>query len=172
MTQDNFLKASLTGPNHGLAAVWLDLPIAVDAPIIHWRFGKLGLAGTIGEALVETLDGSVQNVSARTTYIYGDPTIRMLQIAPPSNLSYTTNGTTVTLSWSPSLEPVLGYWIFASTNLNTPFTNRIATTTSTSYPYTGADATGRWYQVRAAGLSSTSGTTVTNLSLGVIRQVP
>lgn len=121
------------------------------------------------------MNSSSVAVSARTHYIIGDPTVRMLQLAPPSNLMHTAAGSTnVTLSWTGSFEPVLGYWVFAAPNLNTPFTNRVSANlvTGTSFNYTGSDATGRYYQVRSVSLSATAGTSVTNLSLGLTRYVP
>jgi len=172
---NNFLKASLTGPEHGLAAVWLQQPLAVSEPSLYWRFDQLSLAEPLGNALLETLDGSRTNASARTHYVMGDPTVRLFQVAPPANLTHTTlNSTNVTLSWSGAFEPILGYWVFTSPNLNTPFTNRISPNlvSGTSFNYVGAGATGRYYQVRAVGLTTTAGTSVTNLSHGLIRYIP
>jgi hypothetical protein len=102
-------------------------------------------------------------------------TAREPTISPPSKLTHTSSGKeSVTLTWAPSTEGVLGYELFSSPNLETAFTGRISgkLITETTYTYLGDDATGRFYKVRAVAISTKSGTAVTKYSLGAIWEVP
>lgn len=96
-------------------------------------------------------------------------------LSPPSKLTHTSSGKDfVTLTWAPSTESVLGYEVFSTPNRETAFTNRISGNliTETTYTYSGNDATGRFYQVRAVGSSSRSGIAVTRYSGGATHKVP
>ena len=89
----------------------------------------------------------------------GDPTLRMHMVAPPSNVTATTNGASVALNWATSTDSVLGYHVYRMVGANGAFT-RLTSSPITGTSYTDTSATGAAnYMIRAVKLeTSASGT--------------
>src|SRR5260370_25956702 len=80
-----------------------------------WPLGPVGLGETIGAGLQQTVSygSSLYSVDI---FLLSDPTLRLQILAPGSNLSGTTAGTSVSLSWNRSPEAGAQYWVYRSTN--------------------------------------------------------
>ncbi len=81
---------------------------------------------------------------------YGDPTIRLYQVAPITNLSITGISGTAQLQWTASIDPnILGYNIYESnTELGVYTKINTSPISSTNYTITNYQ-TGKWYMVKA-----------------------
>ncbi len=156
--QDDLLRALLALPDSGLAAFWTYDTL--------WRFESLGVGGTLGEGLVRTARGGA---STRTTFLLGDPTLRVLITAPPGRATATRQGRAVNLRWEASPEADAGYLVLRSTAGNAgPFD--LLTPTPVAGPTftdTPAPSGRKVYQVRAAQRVVTGSGVFTNLSQAV-----
>lgn len=109
----------------------------------------------------------------RTHFQYhGDPTLRLFQVKPASNLQATTNGTNITLTWNASLETdIVGYNVYKSNSefgIYTKLTsNPIVDLNYTDSSYNSDD----WYMVRAIKLQTTGSGTFLNPSIGISNNV-
>jgi hypothetical protein len=121
---DSFLRAPLAGrpASLGLVSCWAGRP--------HWVFHPMALGETVGYCarLTQNNDSSAgydANIGERLNHIalLGDPTLRLYPVAPPSNLSASATGQSVTLTWTTSADPALeGYLISRATSPAGPFT--------------------------------------------------
>ena len=55
--------------------------------------------------------------SVRSTYILGDPTLRLALVKPPGTPTAALGGGGVKLEWAASDTANLGYWVYSSANL-------------------------------------------------------
>ncbi len=163
---DQFLRACLAMTNHGLASMWVDQPYSL------WNLQSLALGECLGQGLVRTVDNAAGNVSVRSVYIMGDPTLRPFVLAPPTSLMGTRSGT-VTLTWTASTDPAAQYCVFRSTNATLSASSQFTKLTQVPIAltnYTDAtppSSTNTTYMVRALSMTSTGSGSFTNLSQGV-----
>lgn len=164
-SQDNFLRAPLA-QGTTLTNAWSGRP--------HWILHHMGLGETIGYSTRVTQNNNALyffSYGGRFVHIalMGDPTLRNDIVAPASNLSVTDIGTYHQLTWSPSPDPVMGYYVYvrnadggAYTLLNDSPIQDIA------YAYLCVADTGLLtYMVRAVRLQQSASGTYFNLSRGV-----
>lgn len=172
----NNLLRSVIASGRALTNVWVGQP--------NWFFHHMGLGETIGYSTKV----SMNNRSAPTyipqnggwlgqgyTTIHlglmGDPSLRMSYINPPTNLSITSSGANLTLSWTASSQPVDGYYLY---QVVSGVPTRVHPTLITNTTITGnfVAVPGTEYMVRAAKLESNTSGSFTNLSLGSLATVP
>src|SRR5580765_211703 len=135
----------------------------------------MGLGETIGYGARLTMNngpgGLYQNqinTAAGQVHIgvMGDPSLRMHIVAPPSNVTATTNAGNVTLTWTVSSDSVLGYHVYRATAASGTFT-RITTTPLSVTTFTDTSAAGATnYMVRAVKLETVPSGTYYNPSIG------
>ncbi len=166
-SEDDLLRSVLALPSYGLASVWSGRP--------HWYMQHMALGAPIGFSARLTQNNGVGglyktevNTGAGGTHIalMGDPTLRLHAFAPPRRLLVATNETGVTLNWSASVDPVLGYYIYRSERPEGPF-QRITSelVTGTSYEIASPAAPGA-YMVRAVKLELSASGSYYNASEG------
>jgi fibronectin type 3 domain-containing protein len=101
----------------------------------------------------------------------GDPTLRLKVTAPPAGLFGKTSGTGVNLTWNPSPEVDVQYYVYRSSNsLNGPWAS-LTITSSTNYTDNPAPPGAKTYQVRASKLAVSGSGSYTNLSQGIFTDV-
>jgi hypothetical protein len=165
---DNYLRSVLATPTMGLACCCI-------AGHPHAFYHHMGLGEPIGYGIRLTMNNSTlyrnqSNEFARAIYIelMGDPTLRLDQVAPPSNLSSVANGSSVALNWSVSTDSVAGYHVYRETSSAGPFTrltgSLISGTTFTDVSVSPGSYT---YMVRAVTLQTNPSGSYYNPSQGV-----
>jgi hypothetical protein len=166
-SSNNFLRASLASSGYGLAAAWTGLP--------HWYLHHMALGETIGLSTLVTQNNRTVyknqvNLAVGQVHIalMGDPTLRMHTVAPPSNLSAISGGSdSVVLTWSPSSEPVQGYYVYRADAMNAPFSRFSRRfVTGNSYTDTAVPGGPKTYMVRAVKLERSGSGTYYNPSQG------
>lgn len=169
---DNIMRSALATPTIGLTACIAGLP--------HWFFHHMGLGEPIGYAARLTMNNTnlyqnQSNALPRAVFInlLGDPTLRMEEVAPPSAPSASASNGVPRLSWSPSADTVVGYYVYRSQNANAPFVRLTASpVSSNSYSDPGAPGgTVVYYMVRAVALVTNPSGSYFNASEGVFVQV-
>ena len=165
---DGLLRSCLAQPTNGLAVMW-DL-IGQNGP---WTFPTQALGDPLAPALLATLQ-SGGNQSVRATFILGDPTLRFAQVKPVRALTAARKSGKLVLKWSPSGTPGARYWVYSSSNLNSPIWTRLtAGSPITALTYTTPDTKGsNRYMVRAVALQTTGSGSYTNLSQGTFVTYP
>lgn len=111
---DNFMRAALAAPDHGLTAVWSGRP--------HFYFHSMGSGQTIGHGvrLSQNNNGLLyrthiqRHVRSIHIALMGDPTLRLQAVAPATNVRAESNGGDVTVTWNGSPDPLLGYRVYRS----------------------------------------------------------
>src|SRR5262249_26231755 len=110
------------------------------------------------------------NRFTRAVYValMGDPTLRLDQAAPPSNLTATSLGRIVSLNWSASPDPVLGYHVYRAPNVTGPF-SRLTSSLISQTAFSDLDLSpGTYtYMARAVTLQTTPSGTYFNASQGI-----
>jgi hypothetical protein len=167
--QNNMLRSVLATPSYGLASVWSGRP--------HWFLHHMALGETIGFGTRLTQnnasDGlyrSYVNTAAGQVHLalMGDPTLRLHYVAPPENLTSTTNDAAITLRWTESNDAVLGYHVYRAVNSDGPYSRLTAVPiTCTSFTDRSPDRAAS-YMVRAVKLESTASGTYFNVSQGAL----
>jgi hypothetical protein len=169
---DNIMRAALATPTLGLTACIAGIP--------HWFCHHMALGEPIGYAARLTMNNTSQyqnqsNALPRAVFInlLGDPTLRMEAVAPPSASSASASNGMPTLTWSPSLDSVVGYYVYRSQNPNGPFLRITASpVSSNSYTDPGAPSGSVvYYMVRAVALVTNPSGSYFNASQGVFVQV-
>ena len=165
--KDDIMRCALALPSYGLACAWSGRP--------HWFVQHMGLGETIGFGARLTQnngpDGLYRNeinTAAGQVHIalMGDPTLRLHIVAPPTNLSASTNGNAVQLSWSASADSVLGYHVYRMNGADGSWTRLTSTpVTATSYSDTSGAAAPN-YMVRAVALQTSPSGSYFNPSIG------
>jgi len=166
-SEDDMLRAVLAGPSYALTAAWSGRP--------HWFIHHMAMGAPIGFSARLTQNNAEgglyqnqMNNGAGQIHIalMGDPTLRMQVVAPPTDLSAIPIGSNLFLSWNPSPDSVLGYWIYASVLPNGPFTRLTdAPVTVTNY-LCSASTPAINYMVRAIKLQTSASGSYYNLSQG------
>jgi len=165
---DNYMRSVLATPTMGLACCCI-------AGHPHAYYHHMGLGEPIGYGVRVTMNNSTlyrnqSNEFARAVYIelLGDPTLRLDQIAPPSILTASVNGSNVTLNWSPSADTIAGYYVYRATSSAGPFTRITgALVSSTSFNDTSVPAGSYTYMLRAVALQTNPSGSYYNPSQGV-----
>lgn len=165
--QDDLLRSVLATSSIGLAASMAGRP--------HMFMHHMGLGETIGYSMKLSINNSTlytNEINALTRSVYvglmGDPTLRMDQLAPPSNLSATPAGATVNVGWSGSTDPVLGYHVYRATSAAGPFTRLTGSLISqTSFSDLTVPPGSYTYMVRAVILQNTPSGTYYNASQAI-----
>ena len=171
--EDSLLRAVLTTPSYGLACAWSGRP--------HWFLHHMGMGEPIGYAARLTQNNGPEglyhnfvNAAAGQIHIalMGDPTLRLHNVAPPTNLTGATNGTGITLQWRASDDAVLGYHVFRASNPSGPFTRLTdSPVTATSYSVERPQGIAS-YMIRAVKLETSASGTYFNLSEGALLAAP
>jgi hypothetical protein len=169
---DNLLRAMLAAPSLSLTVCLAGLP--------HWFVHHMAKGEPIGYGARLTMNNittyQVQsNAHPRSILVnlLGDPTLRLEQVAPASNLTSSGQNGAAVLTWTPSGDAVMGYHIYRSANPSGPFA-RITTSpvTSTSFidssPFYNPTRT---YMVRAVTLETNPSGSYYNLSQGIFSTV-
>ena len=160
---DNFVRATLATPRHGLATLWMGTTEVV------WRLEGMALGETLGDALLRTVNEAPPDSASRSRFlsIHGDPTLRLHVTAPPTNLVRSEG----VLTWRAG-EPECRYAVYRSTTggIDGDFVRLTpsAGVGETSFadpvpPRSGA----RLYEVRALKLENSGSGSYTNLSQGI-----
>ncbi len=164
-TQNNFLRAPL-GQGKTLASVW--------SGRAQWVFHHMGLGETIGYSTVVTqtndsilyFDPSQPHNQTHIA-LMGDPTLRNNIVTPPANLIVMVENDTANITWTPSSDNVLGYYVYRKEGASdyVRVSNNIVTEASFSEPIaTLKDYT---YMVRAIKLEVTPSGSYYNISQGI-----
>jgi hypothetical protein len=164
--ENDFMKATLTPTDGGLAATWF---FTMGA----WRFDPLGAGLELGSAWRERvntfLKPSMARQSARATEILGDSTLRFPVLAPPSAFTGARSGGLVHLSWTASPEPGCTYNIYrASSGISSEFVRlNSAPLTGTTFSEPPVSRGSKLYMLRAVKVTETGSGSFTNLSQGI-----
>ena len=169
---DNFLRSVLAIPTMGLACCCI-------AGRPHAFYHHMGLGEPIGYGIRLTMNNSTlyrnqSNDLARAIYIelLGDPTLRLDQVAPPSNFTTAVNASSVALTWAPSTDPVAGYHVYRSTSSSGPFTRLTSSlVTGTSFTDPSVPAGFYTYMVRAVALQTNPSGSYFNPSQGAFASI-
>jgi hypothetical protein len=163
---DNIMRGALATSSLGLTCSWAGRP--------HWYYHHMGVGEPIGYSARLSMNNSTlyrnqQNGFARGVHIalMGDPTLRLHQVAPPSNLVSAPAAGGIQLSWVPSSDTVQGYHVYRSLLAGGPFTRLtgsvITGTTFVDSTSTGSNPT---YMVRAVKRQVSPSGTYLNASQG------
>jgi hypothetical protein len=165
--KDDIMRCVLALPSYGLACAWSGRP--------HWFLQHMGLGETLGYGARLTQnngdDGLYKNqINPAAGQIHialmGDPTLRLHVVAPPTQLSASSTGNAVKLSWTVSTDRVLGYHVYRASSANSPFI-RLTTSPVNANSYIDATGTGTGrYMVRAVTLQTSPSGSYYNPSVG------
>jgi hypothetical protein len=164
---DDIMRSMLATPTMGLTACLVGLP--------HWFCHHMAMGEPIGYSVHLTMNNTSlyqnqSNALPRGVLInlMGDPTLRMEMVAPPSGLQAVEKAGRITLNWSESPEPVLGYHVYRSPSLQGPF-NQLTKTIITGSRFTDTEPMSgfRTYMVRAIGLQTNPSGSYLNPSQGI-----
>jgi hypothetical protein len=164
-TPDNFLRAPLA-QGKILTNVWSGRP--------HWQFHHMGLGENIGyDVRLSQNNNSLyfSNFGGRVVHMefLGDPTLRNDIIAPVTKINAVLNGVNADISWTASVDSVLGYNVYRKSNTVDDYTrlNQIIIK-GTAYTDTCIIKPGVYtYLVRAINLQTSPSGTYYNLSEGI-----
>jgi len=164
---DDLMRSVLATPSFGLTCCMAGRP--------HWFLHHMGLGETIGYSTRLSMNNSTlyqnqSNIMTRAVYValMGDPTLRLDQVAPPSNLIATSVGESINLSWTVSPDPVVGYHVYRATTSAGPF-SRLTPAPIAGHSFTDSTASpGSYtYMVRAITLQTKPSGTYFNASQGI-----
>ncbi|MEO5959880.1 MAG: fibronectin type III domain-containing protein, partial [Opitutaceae bacterium] len=118
---DNLMRTILAAPTYGLGSVWSGRP--------HHFCHTMGSGQTIGDGVRLTQNNNglfyrsfiQRHLRSLHIALMGDPTLRLHQVAPPTNLQAAPNGGEVTLTWNASADSVFGYRVYRSAAAGAPF---------------------------------------------------
>ena len=168
-SQNNFMRSSLASGTT-LTCSWAGRP--------YWHYHHMGLGENIGYSARLSQNNNALYVYNNSTHavhiaLMGDPTLRMHIIAPPSALSATDGGNDqVMLTWNPSPDSVLGYYVYRLDSMSGIY-NRISTTIITTTFFIDPTPINylNEYMVRAVRLEHAASGTYYNLSQGIFDSV-
>lgn len=168
---DNFMRAALASKGHVLTCSWAGRP--------HWMYSQMAQGEPIGYCARVTMNNFSSyptGFGARGVHIalMGDPTLRMHQLAPASNLSVTAtvSGTAHQLDWTASVDAVEGYVIYRQDTAGQRFW-RIGQVNAATLTYTDSCMMpGDYrYMVRAEAVHDGIGGSYQNLSQGIFGSI-
>jgi hypothetical protein len=167
--EDDFIRSFIAVPTYGLGSCMAGRP--------HWFLHHMGLGEPIGYSTRLSMNNSTlyqshSNYMMRAIYValMGDPSLRQDIVAPVSNLAASPGPNSITLNWSASTDPVIGYHVYRSASTAGPFArltaNPIASSsyTDSSLSVGGSNYT---YMSRAIALQTTPSGTFYNPSQGI-----
>jgi hypothetical protein len=167
------LPALLASKGGTLACTWSGRP--------HWFAQGLAIGETTGFCLKETQNAqfnaaSDNSVGESGTHValLGDPTLRVLVVAPPTNLTANSNCSKVNLHWTASADPnIQGYLVYRAFGQDGPYARITPNPVGgNSYEDLSPVADTLYYAVRAVKLENTpGGGFFYNSSTSEIRQV-
>ncbi len=151
----------------------------------HWWFHPMGMDKSIGYCTRLTMN----NRGASTIYLpqsggddnpattvalglMGDPSLRQIMVAPPTNLAVTSSGGNAAFSWSAATGSPAGYHIYSFDANGVPSRVNASLITGTTFTSTQAYAAGAQYMVRATKVETTNSGSYWNLSLGALATAP
>jgi hypothetical protein len=150
------------------------------------QFHRMAIGENFGQSLKEVINYNTANNNLerpRQMYdtqawlyrthmtMYGDPTLRIYQVYPPSNLTIATGNNAASLNWSASTDPnLLGYHVYRSVSEFGKY-QRLTNVPLTALTYTDAAyQNGNWYMVRAVRYQTTGSGIFINPSQGIFAQ--
>ncbi len=151
---NNSIRSMLTQPDWGLTAVWGGRP--------QWYLHHLAAGKTFGYTGLRTQNNKFNGYEYSphdyislcdeiSTNMQGDPTIRMHQTLPPSNVEISRTGSTAVLTWNASgASGLQGYHVYRSTDRLGQYT-RLTGSPQAGLTYTDSSSPAGdvYYQVRA-----------------------
>ena len=166
--QNNFLRAPLA--SGALTSVWAGRP--------WWHFHTMSLGEPIGVSTRMTQNNAslyAVNFPQRAihTALMGDLSLRQHIVAPPSNLHAEDTGINkVRLTWSPSEDSVVGYYVFRKDMVSGIYI-RITPdlVQDTSYTDADIDSVVNHYMVRAVLLQKSVTGSYYNMSQGIFESI-
>jgi hypothetical protein len=177
-TDGNFLRSPLV-KGHALTSVWAGVP--------NWWFHTMGMGEPIGRSVLMTMNNqggspiytpqSGDDNTSNWTHValMGDPTLRMVMVAPPSDLYVSNVSGKAGLAWtaSPDIAPGSGngYNVYAFNADQEPVKLNSSLVTGTSYITTENYTTAGQFMVRAVKLQTSKTGTYWNLSLGALNEM-
>lgn len=164
---NNFLRSPLASTTYGLTCAWAGRP--------YWQLFHMGLGETIGYSTLATQN----EFGGRSVHValMGDPTLRLHQLSPVSNVAVTVKSTGTSITWTASPDAGVGgfrgYYIYRSGDARGPYT-RLNASPVTGTAYTDSSITTSNYQyaaymVRAVKLESVNSGNYFNASTGIIQ---
>jgi hypothetical protein len=160
---NNFLRSAIANGS-ALTNCWSGRPI--------WHFHHMGMGENIGCS-------EILSMNNRTTYntgtsnrgvqmaLMGDPTLRAFMIAPVQNFTVTPVAGKAQLSWTATIDTVLGYNIYRKINDLQQFEKINSSVISTNF-YTDTSLIDQAvYMVRAVKLEVTNSGSFYNMSMGI-----
>ena len=161
---DNSLLRS-TLASGSLTVAWSGRPF--------WYFHQMALGYPIGYCAKRTMNNNstyYSNYMSKGVHIslLGDPTLKAHIVSPPSNVVAEFTSNQCHIKWSPSTEPVIGYYIFKQNEKDKEYQQLSQTiiTDTTFIDKTSSDSAIYQYLVRAVNLQSTPSGSYYNLSIG------
>jgi hypothetical protein len=167
-SQNNLMRATIATPSYTLTSAWAGRP--------YWAVHHMGLGETIGFSTRLSQNNAglyVGNYCAHWIHValMGDPTLRMHPVVPPSALAIAPNpGTGVDLTWTPSPDAVVGYYMYRAATAAGPFT-RLNNALLTRTYYTDSALGSYVYMLRAVKLEATPSGSYYNLSQGIFQNL-
>jgi hypothetical protein len=155
-TTNNFLRSLLASGTHTVATWYL------------WDLLKID-----GLSIGETIGDCANTTDVVTVNLMGDPTLRIQQVKPASNLQAVVELGKLKLSWQASTTPgVLGYHVYQSSTPDGPFTRLTSSpVTSPTYEIGPASAATSTFMVRVYNLENSPHGSYYNLSQGAFLTV-
>lgn len=173
-TPNNILRSVLCS-GHGLTNVWSGVP--------NWYLHAMGMGEVIGKSALLSMNNNGATYTPQsggwqgTTYsnghmtLLGDPTLRMINMSPPSGLFVSNNAGFAELNWTATTDPlVAGYNVYRFGSDGVPNLLNTVLITGTSYLSSTSFAPGDEYMVRAVKLETTPSGTFWNLSIGALNE--
>lgn len=172
-TRNNVLRAQIASGD-ALTSVYAGSP--------NWWFHPMGMGKTTGHCTQLTMNnvslylpqsGGELNPAPRSALgLLGDPALRMLNVAMPSNLAVSNSGGNAAFSWTAASGSPAGYHVYKFDANGVPTRLNTTLITGTTYTSTQAYAAGAQYMVRAAKIETTASGSWWNLSLGAQATAP
>jgi hypothetical protein len=166
-TTDNVMRAALATPTYTLTSAWAGRP--------HWFVHHMALGETIGHSTRlsqnNTVTSPYRQINAGSQQIHvalmGDPTLRLHPVGPPTGATAMGGAGFVTLTWNPSADPVLGYFIYRATD-DAGYYLRVNDSLATENLFTdsGLAAGNYTYMIRAVKLETSASGSYYNASQG------
>ncbi|MDC0230742.1 hypothetical protein OAK19_02160, partial [Aureispira] len=165
---NNLLRAALASGST-LTNCWGGRP--------NWYFHHMALGQHIGHSSLisqnntTTYWGGYQKRGVHTA-LMGDPTLRMHVVGPASSIVFDTIGNNLRVSWSPSLDSVLGYYVYRKEILEDTFKNITNALIVDTLFLDSCIQSGTYdYMVRALKLQQSASGSYYNLSQGIIDSI-
>ncbi len=160
-TDNNFLRACVALPDSGLAAMWAWRQL--------WRFEGVGADEPLGRLFRDTARG---HASTRTTFLIGDPTLRLQITAPPGPLNARRRNGAVELAWEAAPEPDVRYLVYRWSGNPAEFPERLTAGPMGERRFTDPHPrrAARFYLVRAMAPVTTGSGRFFNLSQAVFAE--